>query len=68
MVQTSLFFVYFKSFYSKNTILQQIRQCEICPSSIRRWDSISRPCDYESPPLTTRIGLPFVDIHQAIHQ
>ena len=28
-----------------------------CPSSIRRWDSNSQPCDYESPPLTTRPGL-----------
>ena len=28
------------------------------PSSIRRWDSNSQPSDYESPPLTTRPGLP----------
>ena len=29
-----------------------------CPSSIRRRDSNSHPSDYESPPLTTRPGLP----------
>ena len=29
-----------------------------CPSSIQRRDSNSQPSDYESPPLTTRPGLP----------
>ena len=29
-----------------------------CPSSIWRQDSNSQPSDYESPPLTTRPGLP----------
>ena len=29
-----------------------------CPSSIWRRDSNSQPSDYESPPITTRLGLP----------
>ena len=33
-------------------------ECEKCPSSIRHRDSNSQPSDYESPPLTTRPGLP----------
>ena len=30
-----------------------------CPSSIRSWDSNSRPLEHESPPITTRPGLIF---------
>ena len=33
-------------------------QCEKCPRSIHRQDSNSQPSYYESPPLTTRPGLP----------
>ena len=35
-------------------------QCEkmSCPSSIRHWDSNPRPSERESPPITTRPGLP----------
>ena len=40
-----------------NTILQQIN-VKKCPSSIRHWDSNPRPSDRESPPITTRPGLP----------
>ena len=29
-----------------------------CPSSIRCWDSNSRPLEHEPPPITTRPGLP----------
>ena len=29
-----------------------------CPSSIRHWDSNPRPLERESPPITTRPGLP----------
>ena len=51
-----LFFVYFRLF--KNiTILEQINE-KTCPSSIRCWDSKPQPLDHESPPVTTRPGLP----------
>ena len=33
-------------------------KCEKCPSSIRCRDSNSRPLELESPPTTTRPGLP----------
>ena len=53
-----LFFVYFRSFQTNiNTILQQTN-VKKCPSSIRRWDSNPWPSDHESPPITTRPGLP----------
>ena len=44
----------------KQTLLQFLQQIkwEKCPSSIRCRDSNSQPSDYESPPLTTRPGLP----------
>ena len=40
-----------------NTILQQIN-VKKCPSSIRCRDSNPRPLECESPPITTRPGLP----------
>ena len=40
-----------------NTILQQIN-VKKCPSSIRHRDSNPRPLERESPPITTRPGLP----------
>ena len=52
-----LFFVYFWSFQTNNTIFTT-NQCEKCPSSIRRWDSNPRPLERESTPITTRPGLP----------
>ena len=47
------------SVFFKQTIqfLQQIN-VKKCPSSIRRWDSNPRPLERESPPITTRPGLP----------
>ena len=48
-----LFFVSFHSFQSMITILQQINV-----NSIRCRDSNSQPSEFESPPLTTRQGLP----------
>ena len=33
-------------------------KCEKCPSTIWCWDSNPRPSEYESPPITTRPGLP----------
>ena len=32
--------------------------CEKCSSSIQCWDSNPRPSEHESPPITTRPGLP----------
>ena len=46
-------FVYFWSFQTNNTIFAT-NQCEKCPSSIRRWDSNSRPLKHESSPITAR--------------
>ena len=53
-----LFFVYFWSFQTNNTIFTT-NQCEkmSCPSSIRRQDSNPGPLERESPPITTRPGL-----------
>ena len=50
-----IFFVYFRLFKHPNfkTII-----CEKRQSSIRCWDSNPRPSDHESPPITTRPGLP----------
>ena len=52
-----LFFIYFRSFQTKITILQQI-YVKKCPSSIRCRDSNPRPMERESIPITTRPGLP----------
>jgi len=40
-----------------NKILQQIN-VKKCPSGIQHWDSNPRPLEHESPPITTRPGLP----------
>ena len=40
-----------------NKILQQIN-VKKCPSSLRHWDSNTWPSECESPPITTRPGLP----------
>ena len=55
--QPGLFFVYFCLFKQTLQFLQQIN-VKKCPSSIRHRDSNQQPPDYESPPLTTRPGLP----------
>ena len=52
-----LFFVYFRSFQTNNTIFTTII-CEKCPSNIWCWDSNPRPLERESLPTTTRPGLP----------
>ena len=57
MGQPQPLFRLFLSFQTNITILTT-HKCEKCPSSIRRQDSNSQPSDYESPPLTTRPGLP----------
>ena len=50
-------FSFFSSFQTNITILTT-NKCEKCPSRIRHQDSNSQPFDYETPPLTTRPGLP----------
>ena len=40
-----------------NTILQQIN-VKKCQYSIQHWDLNPRPSELESPPITTRPGLP----------
>ena len=54
-----LFSIYFRSFQKNNTIFTT-NQCEkmSCPSSIWHRDSNPRPLEHESPPITTRPGLP----------
>ena len=52
-----LFFIYFGLPKQATQILQQIN-VKKCPSSILCRDSNSQTSDYESPPLTTRQGLP----------
>ena len=47
----------FLSFQTNNIIITA-NKCEICPSSIRRWDLNPQPLEHESPPLTIRPGLP----------
>ena len=51
-------FILFLVFSNKHhKFLQQI-YAKKCPSSIRYWDSNPRPSECESPPITTRPGLP----------
>ena len=50
-------FVYFRLFKQTIQFLQQIN-VKKCPSSIWCWDSNPRPSEHESPPITTRPGLP----------
>ena len=54
-----LFIVYFWSFQTNNTIFTT-NQCikMSCPSSIRHQDSNPQSLECESPPITTRPGLP----------
>ena len=51
-----LFFVYFQSFQSNNTIFKA-NQCEKCPSSIWALDLNPRPLEHELSNITTRPGL-----------
>ena len=51
------FYVYFRLFKQALQFLQQINVKQ-CPSSIRHWDSNPQPLEIESPPITTRPGLP----------
>ena len=55
-----LFFVYFQSFQTNNTIFitNQCQKLSKCPSSIRFWDLNPQPFKHESSPITTTPGLP----------
>ena len=54
-----LFFVYFQSFSNKQYNFYNKSMWKMsCPSSIRRLDSNPWPLECESPPITTRPGLP----------
>ena len=46
------------STFQSNITISTTNKCEKCPSSKRRWDSNPRPLEHESPPITTRPGLP----------
>ena len=57
MVHSWPLFNLFSSFQTNITMFTT-NLCEKCPSSIRCWDSNSRPSEHGSPPITTRPGLP----------
>ena len=52
-----LFFVYFRSFQTKYYKFYNKSMWKN-PTSVCCWDLNSRPSDYESPPITTRLRLP----------
>ena len=58
MVQHQPLFRLFLVFSIK--IIQFLKPCEKCSTSIQYGDSNSQPLDYESPPLITRPGLPSI--------
>ena len=62
-----LYSIYFRLFIETIQILQQIN-VKKCPSSIQCWDSNSQPSDFESPPLTTKPGLPPLSINLCLVQ
>ena len=57
MCQPGLFFIYFRLFKHTPQFFTT-NKCENCPSSIWCWDSNSWSLEHESPPITTRPGLP----------
>ena len=57
MGQPRPLFRLFSSFQTNITIFTT-NKWEKYPFSIQRWDSNPRPLEYESPPMTTRPGLP----------
>ena len=52
------FIIYFWSFQTNTITIFTNNLCEKCPSSIWCWDLNPQPWEYESPPITTRPGLP----------
>ena len=63
MGQPRPLFHLFSSFQTNITIFTA-NKCEKYPSSIHCRDSNSRPLEQESPPITTRPGLPPILIQQ----
>ena len=55
-----LFFIYFRLFRTHYKFYNKY-VCEKCPSILQCQDSNSRPLEQESPPMTTRLGLPPID-------
>ena len=56
-----LFFLYFRILKHTLQFLQQIN-VKKCPSSIRCQDLNSQPLEHEYPPITTRPGLPPLNV------
>ena len=56
MAIPGLFLIYFRLF--KKHYNFTTNKCERCPTSIWCWDLNPRPSEHESPPITTRPGLP----------
>ena len=56
MGQPGPLFHLFSSFQTHITNITTNRYVKKCPSSIRCWDSNSRPLEHESLPITTRPG------------
>ena len=50
--------IYFQSFQTNTITIFTTNICEKCPSSIWCQDSNPQPLEHESPPITTRPGLP----------
>ena len=57
-VPTPASFEFIFVFSNTLQIIQQITYVKKCPSSIWCQDSNSRPLEHDSPPITTRPGLP----------
>ena len=69
MGQTRPLFRLFLVFSNKQYIFYTKSMLKMsCPSSIRRWDSNPRPLERESPPITTRPGLPPNDFRVIIYE
>ena len=49
--------------FQTNITIFTANKCEKCPSSIWCQDSNSRPLEHESPPITTRPGLCFIQLN-----
>ena len=61
MGQPRPLFVYFRSFQTNITNFYN-KYMWICPSSKWCWDSNPWPLERESPPISTRPGLPFIEM------
>ena len=67
MVHPRPLFRLFSVFFKQTIQILQHINVEKCSSSIRCWDSNSQPSECESPPLTTRPGLPSYEVlHKVI--